>query len=104
LYIDVRQCKGSDDFAEESGFFVIRFDKCDGDAGSPDFYRDAREAGSGAKVSEANRTSHRRRRRGRREIFLYLALGRRSREKVASGEEGFAEVTGDDFLGIADGG
>ena len=38
LYIDVRQCKGAGQFAEEGCFLLIRFDQGEGDVGGPDFY------------------------------------------------------------------
>jgi hypothetical protein len=53
LYIDARQCKGADDFAQEGGFLVIGFDEGEGDVGGPEFYRDAGEAGAGAYVCYA---------------------------------------------------
>ena len=35
-YIDVRQCKCAGYFAEERGFFVIRFDECQMEVRGPD--------------------------------------------------------------------
>jgi hypothetical protein len=52
LYIDVGQCKGTGDFAQEGSFFVIGLDQGEGDLGSPDFYGQAGEAGAGAEVGE----------------------------------------------------
>lgn len=52
LYIDVRQCKSSSDFAEEGGLFVVRFDQGERDIGSPQLDGDARESGAGADVGQ----------------------------------------------------
>ena len=45
-YIDVRQCKGSGDFAEEGCFLLVGLDQGQVDLGSPDFYGQAGEAGA----------------------------------------------------------
>ena len=45
-YIYVRQCKCAGDFAEESGFLVIRLDQRQGNCGSPQFQRESGEAGA----------------------------------------------------------
>jgi hypothetical protein len=50
LYIDVRQCKGAGDFAEEGGFLVVGFDEGEGDVRGPEFYWNPGEAGAGAQV------------------------------------------------------
>ena len=52
LYIDVRQCKGAGDFAEEGGLFVIGFDQGDRDMRSPELDGEAGESGAGADVCE----------------------------------------------------
>jgi len=49
-YIDVRQCKFAGDFAEESGFFMIRFNEREMDSGRPDFERESGKSGAGADV------------------------------------------------------
>jgi len=49
-YIDVRQCKCADGFAEEGCFLVVGFDQGDLRAGRPDFHGEAGKAGAGAKV------------------------------------------------------
>src|ERR1700740_923053 len=54
-YIDVRQCKGADDFAEEGGFFVAGLDQGQGDLRGPEFDRDAGESGAGADVGQGQR-------------------------------------------------
>jgi hypothetical protein len=108
LYIDVRQCKGAGEFAEEGGFLLIGFDQGEGDVRGPELDGDAREAGARAEVCEAGfglralgfgnvnvKIFHHRGHRGRHRV---------EREEVASGEEGFAEVAGDDFFLVADGG
>src|SRR5579864_592548 len=172
LYIDVRQCKGAGDFAEEGGLLVIRFNQREGDAGGPELDGEAGESGAGADVGEAWRLVAGRWSFGvgcwqlaadcrarRRTIsfaptelahfawlthslrcglhsaaalrlgpfsthsFLFrncsghhgrAALGstdecvrphmRTVGEEMLGGEEGFAEVAGDDFFGVADGG
>lgn len=92
LYIDVRQCKGAHDFAEEGGFLVVGLDQGEGDTRGPEFDWNSGEAGAGAEVGEASQTLDYSRHRGN------------SGEEVAGGEKGFAEVAGDDFFRIADGG
>lgn len=90
-YIDVRQCKGADDFAEEGGLFLVGFDEGNAEMRRPDLDRKAREAGAGAQVDQVRNIptlSHRTRR----------GWGTRR----DAGEEGFSEVAGDDFLGVAD--
>jgi hypothetical protein len=51
-YIDVCQCKGARDFAEESGFLVVGLDEGQRDVRSPEFDRDAGESGTGAEVGD----------------------------------------------------
>ena len=51
-YIDVRQCKSPDDLAQEGRLLVIRFDQCEVNFRSPDFQRQAGEAGSGTYVED----------------------------------------------------
>jgi hypothetical protein len=53
LYIDVGQCKGAGDFAEEGGFFVAGFDEGEGDLRGPEFDGNAGETGARAQVGEA---------------------------------------------------
>ncbi len=53
LYIDICQCEGADDFAEEGGFLVIGFDEGHVDLRGPEFDGDAGEAGAGAEVGGA---------------------------------------------------
>jgi len=55
LYIDVRQCKGAGDLAEECGFLLVGFDEGEGDVGGPEFYRNPGEAGAGTEVGKADR-------------------------------------------------
>jgi hypothetical protein len=50
LYIDVRQCKGAGDFAEEGGFLVVGLDQREGDSRGPEFDGEAGETGAGAYV------------------------------------------------------
>ena len=52
LYIDVRQCKGAGDFAEEGGLLVIGLDQGEGNLRSPELDGKAREAGAGAQVGQ----------------------------------------------------
>jgi hypothetical protein len=89
LYIDVRQCKGAHDFVEEGGFLVIGLDQGEGDTRGPEFDWNSRETGAGAEVGQASQTPDH--------------SGNTGKE-VAGGEKGFAEVAGDDFFRIPDGG
>lgn len=52
-YIDVGQCKGPRDFAQESRFLVVGLDQGEVDKGGPHFYGEAGESGAGADVEEA---------------------------------------------------
>ena len=52
LYLDVRQLKDPDHFAQEGGFLVIGLDQADGDLRCPDFEGEARESGAGANVGD----------------------------------------------------
>lgn len=52
LYIDIRQCKGAGEFAEERCFLVVRFDQRDVDVRHPQFDGDTGEARTGAYVGE----------------------------------------------------
>jgi len=52
LYIDVGQCKGAGDFAEEGGLLVVGLDEGEGDLRGPEFYGEAGESGAGADVGE----------------------------------------------------
>ena len=49
-YIDVRQCKGTCDFAKEGCFLLVGFDQGEVDVGGPDFYGEAGKASAGADV------------------------------------------------------
>lgn len=93
-YIDVRQCKCADGFAQEGYFLVVRFDQGDLRLGRPDFQGQAGEAGTGADI-DCQRS------RGGWERFV---RGRRTGKQLASGEEGLPEMPGDDFFRGADGG
>lgn len=53
LYIDVRQCKGASDFAEEGGLLVIGLDQGEGDVRRPELYGEAWESGAGAYVGHS---------------------------------------------------
>src|SRR5258708_9437578 len=83
-YIDVRQCKGADCFAEKGGFLVIRFDHRQVDTWGPDFDWQAGEAGSATDVKDAD--------------SCRAWFG----QQVAGEEKGFSEVTGHDLFGVAD--
>ncbi|SRR6266849_4139702 len=104
-YIDVRQCKNADDLAQEGGLLLVGFDKCEPEVRRPDLYRQARKAGAGADVDEVGSWGLR-----RRAMLGLDSRGRLSprglwgREQMAGGEQGFAEVTGDNFFRLADGG
>ena len=84
-HIDVRQCKGAGELAEEGYLLVVRFDQGEMELGGPEFDGDSGEAGAGSDVDQGS-------------------TGRRSvREEVAGGEQRFSEVAGDDGFGLADG-
>jgi hypothetical protein len=51
-YIDIRQCKGADGFAEEGGLFLVGFDEGGVEMRCPDLDRKARESGAGTEVDE----------------------------------------------------
>jgi len=93
-YIDVRQCKCADGFAQEGYFFVVRFDQGDPRVRRPDFHGQAGEAGTGAEIDYQ-------RSRGGWEHFV---RGCRTGKQLAGGEEGLPEMPGDDFFRGADGG
>jgi hypothetical protein len=128
LYIDVRQCKGAHDFAEEGGFLVVRLDQGEGDLRGPEFDREAGEASAGTEVGYGEAV-------GRWLVIVggnlwgwgagfigfYSAVlggvrlwhlaslggGRGVRpymEQGSGGEETFTEVAGYDLFGVADGG
>ena len=94
LYIDIRQCKGAGEFAEEGDFFVVGLDEGERDVRGPELDGDAGKSGAGAEVGDFK--SFQRRGRG----------GRRGRpgKQDSGGEEGLAEVAGNDLFFIADGG
>jgi len=47
------QLGGADDFPQERGFFLVGLDQDEMGCRSPDFYRQAGQAGSGAHIHEA---------------------------------------------------
>ena len=51
-YIDICQCNGTGDFAQERGFLLIGLDQGEANFGSPDFYGEGGESGAGADVEE----------------------------------------------------
>src|SRR5205085_1798259 len=59
LYIDVRQCKGAGDFAEEGGLFVIGLDQSQADIRRPELHGNAWEACAGAYVGDFKTFNHR---------------------------------------------
>ena len=101
MYIDICQYKGAGHFAEEGGFFLIRFDQGERDLRGPELDGKSGQARTGAQVSDA--------RPGK--IFNHrgpsgFAPGRHrggTGEQVAGSEQAFAEVAGDDFFRVADG-
>lgn len=52
-YIDVRQCKCADCFAEEGRFLVIGFDHGQMDVRGPDLYGEGGKSGAGADVQDS---------------------------------------------------
>ena len=95
LYIDVRQSKGTRDFAEEGGFLMVGLDQGEREVRSPELDGNAWESGAGTYVGDRFKGFYHRGRRGHR--------GRLG-DEVASGEKALAEVAGDDGFGVADGG
>ena len=91
LYIDVRQCKGAGDFAEEGGLLLVGLDQREGDVGRPELDGDAGESGAGAEVGYV-KVFHRQGRRGRG------GTG----EQMSCREQAFAEVAGYDLFRVAD--
>ncbi len=49
-YIDVRQCKAADDFAQEGRLLLVRFNQCELDVGRINLDGKAGEASTGANV------------------------------------------------------
>jgi hypothetical protein len=90
-HIDVRQCKGADDLAQEDYLFLVGFNQCQADVRNPDLYRKAGEAGARAEVSDAERRAG-------------LKFDRVGGEQMARGEKGLAEVAGDNFFQFPHGG
>ena len=84
---DVMQVEGADDFLEKCRFAMLGLDERDGQLGTPDLDGQAGKAGAGADIQEAHGTG-------------LMAHG----EENLGGEQGFAEVAGDDLLGVVDGG
>jgi hypothetical protein len=139
LYIDIRQCKGTGDLAEEGGFLVVRFDQGQGDPGHPQFDGESGKSGTGTYIGNRDRRSYGRlpflavkrssssavlcRRESLRRWLLSLGMCcravlvrragggclcrgwlyiRSAGEKMASGEEAFAEVASHNFFRVAD--
>jgi hypothetical protein len=126
-YIDVGQCKCAGHFPEEGGLLVIRFDQREMDGRGPDFQGKGGESGAGADVEDARSAVASTQYpvascqlpvpSGTTNIPAQAELGRGTLqsgdgrgirdirgEEVAGEEEGFAEVAGYDFFGMADGG
>jgi len=89
LYIDVRQCKGADNFAQERGFLVVGFDQGHMDFRGPEFDRDSGKSGAGTEVGReqgAARAEYRMSsgiglcRQGGVRIKVQILIHRRSRE------------------------
>jgi len=106
-YIDVSQCSGAANFAQESGFLLIGFNKSDVKVRSPQLDGKSREAGTRAEVEQAGKicgaVNPRFRKRGETwgtRVGARVLWG----EEMAGGEKGFAEMAGDNFFRIADGG
>jgi len=109
LYIDVRQCNGTRQFAEERGFLEVGLDEGEVDFWGPEFQRDARESGAGTDIGNvvalpgdgslvASSTT---------EIvpsFLVVKGTSVTWQEHAGSEEALAEMPGDDLFGIANGG
>lgn len=117
-YIDVRQCKGADDFAQEGDFLVLGFEEGGAEARRPELDGEAGESGAGADVEKVecfgwrlavgNARGSLDGRRGACGTALACAGGGAcayTRRKQGLGsEERFAKVAGDDGFGVTDGG
>ena len=106
-YIDVSQGNGAANFAKESGFLLIGFDKSDVKVRSPQLDGNPWEAGTRAEVEQAGKIccflDPRFRKRGETwgtRVGARVLWG----EEMEGGEKGFAEMAGDNFFRIADGG
>lgn len=88
-YIDICQCKGAANFAEKRCLLLLGFNEGHVNRRSPDLNRNTGEAGAGSEVEKP---------------VVGCWVWGIGREQMTSGEEGFAEVTGHNFFGIADGG
>jgi len=98
VYIDICQYKGAGHFAEEGGFFLIRFNQGERDVRGPELDGESGKACTGAQVSDPRSSkipNHRGHRGGRHRG----SCG----EQVAGSEQALAEVAGDDFFRVADG-
>ena len=117
-YIDVRQCKGADDLAQEGDFLVLGFEEGGAEARRPELDGEAGESGAGADVEKVecfgwrlavgNALGSIDGRGGACGTVLTCAGGGAyaymSRQQGLGSEERFAEVAGDDGFGVADGG
>ncbi len=98
-YIDVGQCKGANDLAQEGGFLVVGLDQGEGEVWRPELEVKPRKSSARADVGdgESSRISLERRAEGG---CSHMSI---AREKMARGKEAFAEVASDDVVGIANG-
>ena len=76
--IDVSYGQGTDNLAQESRFFSVRFDERDVELGRPKFYGEAGEASAGTNIGDSGDDCG-------------------IRKEMTGGEKRFAEMTGDDF-------
>ena len=101
MYIDICQYKRAGHFAEEGGFFLIRFNQGERDVRGPELDGESGPARTGAQVSDA-RPSKILNHRGHRGFAQGRHRGS-SGEQVAGSEQALAEVADDDFFRVADG-
>ena len=101
-YIDVRQCKSPDDLAQEGRLLVIRFDQGEVNFRSPDFQRQAGEAGSRTYVEDTwggGAIAARVLRTRSGGIRPHTRIG----EEMAGGEERLTEMSCHDMFRLAHG-
>ena len=101
IYIDSGQCKRPDHLAQEGYLLMVGFDEGDGGLRGPDFEGESGEASAGAYVDQAAVGLD-----WLRCVFRggLVCCGPDWRgEQVAGGEEGFAEMAGDDLVRRTDG-
>ena len=109
LYIDVRQCKGASDLAEEGGLLVVGLDQGEGDVRRPEFNRKTGKSRARPQIGDCSKSSRARLGWTAPSTSLRAGLGgcphmRTAREQVASREQALAEVPRDHLFRVAESG